>query len=45
MSYMLGAAKFMLGYVIAGDDHNALPINGDTFAIANGLYMAVDVSF
>jgi len=44
-NYMLGAAKFMVGYVIGGDDLIPIPINGDTFKITNGLYMAVDISF
>jgi len=44
-NYMLGAAKFMLGYVFGGADGTAIPINGDTFNIATGLYFALDVSF
>jgi hypothetical protein len=44
-SYKFGAAKFILGYIIAGEDHNAIPLNGDTFALAGGLYGAVDISY
>jgi hypothetical protein len=44
-NYMLGAAKFMLGYVFGGADGVAIPINGDTFNLATGLYFALDVSF
>jgi len=44
-NYTLGAAKFMLGYVFGGADGTAIPINGDTFNIATGLYFALDVSF
>jgi len=45
-NYMLGATKLMLGWVVPGDvTTDAIPINGDTFGFANGLYMAVDVSF
>jgi hypothetical protein len=45
VSYKFGAATAMLGYVIGGDDLVPLPINGDTFNVANGLYMAVDISY
>jgi len=46
VNYMLGGTKLMLGYVVAGEvTTDAIPINGDTFGVANGLYMAVDVSF
>jgi len=44
-SYKLGAANFMLGYVIGGDDFVPIPLNGDTFNLINGLYFAMDVSF
>ena len=45
-NYMFGATKFMLGWVVPGDvTTDAIPINGDTFGVANGLYFAVDVSF
>lgn len=43
-SYMFGAAKYMLGYIIS-DDKNGIPLNGDTFSVTSGLYFAVDVSF
>ncbi len=47
VSYKLGAANFMLGYIVGSSatDKVALPINGDTFNMANGLYFAIDVSF
>ncbi len=44
-SYKLGASNFMLGYIIKGDDLIAIPMNGDTFNMASGLYFALDVSF
>jgi hypothetical protein len=44
-SYKLGAATYMLGYVIKGEDELAIPMNGDTFGLATGLWFAVDVSF
>ncbi len=47
VSYKLGAANFMLGYIVGSSatDKVAIPINGDTFNMANGLYFALDVSF
>jgi hypothetical protein len=45
VSYKFGAPTFMVGYVIAGADENRIPINGDTFAITSGLYIAVDLSY
>jgi len=45
VSCKLGAPTIMLGWVVGNDDNNVLPINGDTFGVANGLYLAVDVSF
>jgi hypothetical protein len=45
VSYKFGAPTFMLGYVIGNDDHTAIPIYGDTFGIASGVYLAVDVKY
>jgi hypothetical protein len=50
VSHMFGAANLMMGYVIGSSasayaDKVAIPINGDTFNVANGIYMAVDVSY
>jgi hypothetical protein len=45
VSYKFGAPTFMVGYVIGNDDDTAIPINGDTFGIASGIYFAVDVSY
>jgi len=45
VSYKFGAPTFMVGYVINGTDKSAIPINADTFGIASGVYLAVDVSY
>jgi hypothetical protein len=44
-SYAFGAAKVVLGYVVAGTDKNAISIFGDEFSVANGLYLVVNLGF
>jgi hypothetical protein len=44
-SYKLGAAKFMLGYMVGGDDNTAIPVDAWATTVRNGLYLGIDCSF
>lgn len=44
-SYQFGAAKFLLGYMLGGDDGTLLPVFANNTAYANGLYAGIDCSF
>lgn len=44
-SYKLGAAKFMLGYVIGGDDGYKVPVDAANTTVVNGVYLGIDCSF
>jgi len=43
-SYKLGAANWILGWVIGGVDKFLIPVENDTVYPANGLYFGADVS-
>jgi hypothetical protein len=44
-SYAFGAAKVVLGYVVAGTDKSAISIFGDELSVADGLYLVVNLGF
>jgi hypothetical protein len=41
----LGAANFILGYMVGGEDALAIPVYGDNYYVANGLYMGFAVAY
>jgi len=45
LSKSLGAANLILGYMVGGDDALAIPVYGDNFYVANGLYMGLAVDY
>lgn len=47
LSYMVGAAKLSVGYVIGGEDGTAVPVvsSGDNYSVAEGLYFGVYVAY
>jgi len=41
----LGALNAILGYVIGGEDNVAVPVYDDNYAVANGLYAGLAISY